>query len=87
MNTQRRMNNAQNSRGISTISTLSGDSSTMSSYMSAYSTQLSGWGSTQSRKSYSCLSSLADVEMSERREVRSSPIVGDAWGYFVDTTA
>jgi len=89
MNKQHHMNNSLLKRkGTSNMmSTLSKDSSSMTSYQSAHSTASSGWGSVQSRKSYACLSSLADVEVYEKREVRSSAIAGDTWGYFVDSTA
>ena len=49
--------------------------------------QISGWGSAESRKSYACLKSLADDTTTAQpsRQIRSDPIVGEAWGYFVDT--
>ena len=51
--------------------------------------QLSGWGSAESRKSYSCLTSLVSDNdlLSVRRVVgHSVPSVhGEGWGYFVDT--
>ena len=51
--------------------------------------RLSGWGSAESRKSYSCLTSLVNDNeiLSARRVVgQSVPSVhGEGWGYFVDT--
>jgi hypothetical protein len=89
MNTQRRMSSSLSKRrDVGKIMHISGDDSCSSirSYQSARSTESSGWGSVRSRKSYACLSSLVDVEICEERMVQSSPIPGDTWGYFVDTT-
>ena len=52
------------------------------------SSNLTGWGSAISRKSYACLSSLDDTVPTQTmpRRVRSSmPSNGPTWGYFVDT--
>mmetsp|Transcript_6740 Transcript_6740/g.6322 ORF Transcript_6740/g.6322 Transcript_6740/m.6322 type:complete len:92 (-) Transcript_6740:32-307(-) len=84
MNNQRRLNSARKLIGTSTMPKMSDDSSAISSFASAQSTRSNGWGSIQSRKSYACLTSLADVEMPEKREILTSPIEGDSWGYFVD---
>ena len=71
----------------------------------ASSSQLSGWGSAVSRKSYACLQTL-EAESQKRRPqlptvtrrhtltsqqrpnrvyTQQLPIVGETWGYFVDT--
>jgi len=47
------------------------------------SSRLRGWGSAESRKSYACLTSLVSMSMIPARQ--SEPIVGEEWGYFVDT--
>ena len=52
--------------------------------LSSSSSQLSGWGSAESRKSYACLTSLVDEDVSPRQIV-SVPTEGKGWGYFVDT--
>ena len=46
-----------------------------------------GWGSAVSRKSYACLSSLDNRAPTQTlpRRVNSVPISGPSWGYFVDT--
>ena len=53
-------------------------------FVTAFSSQSSGWGSLESRKSYASLSSLAD--MGTLKRVRhSGRVEGETWGYFVDT--
>jgi hypothetical protein len=65
-------------------------SSTMSSVSS--SSQLRGWGGIVSRKSYACLRTLEaestrrSLQQQKRRKIQQTPIVGDSWGYFVDTS-
>jgi hypothetical protein len=79
------------------------DSTCASSFASSFSSssQLSGWGSIVSRKSYACLRTLETESTStgkqsqkrslqedgqqKRRKIQLAPIVGDSWGYFVDT--
>ena len=74
-------------------------SSCMSSFSS--STNLSGWGSAISRKSYACLRTLEEESRMQpyktaaarqqqqskqvRRQVEERSYVGESWGYFVDT--
>ena len=54
---------------------------------SRLSSPLRGWGSADSRRSYSCLKSLSEEDSSSRRRTTLMPkIDGDGWGYFVDTT-
>ena len=53
--------------------------------ISATPSQLSGWGSAMSRKSYPCLPSLVKEISSPTRKIMSDPIDGEEWGYFVDT--
>ena len=54
--------------------------------ISSSSSQLSGWGSAVSRKSYVCLTSLVREDSSpSNRSVSPPPIGGEGWGYFVDT--
>jgi len=45
--------------------------------------RLRGWGSDASRASYVCLTILDSMSLSPAR--RPEPIVGEGWGYFVDT--
>ena len=74
------------------------DDSTTSTCASGYmstassSSQLSGWGSVVSRKSYACLRTLEAEsqraiaqEQRVRRQAQQTPEIGDTWGYFVDT--
>ena len=55
------------------------------------SSQLSGWGSVVSRKSYACLRTLeaesqrAIAQQQQVRQIQQTPEIGDTWGYFVDT--
>jgi hypothetical protein len=74
---------------------------TLSSLASSVSSssQLSGWGSIVSRKSYACLQTLEaestrkysqkrclpQEQQQKRRKIQETPFVGDSWGYFVDT--
>lgn len=82
------------------------DDATASTYSSRYSSsmssssQLSGWGSAISRKSYACLRTL-EAECLEHGAPKAPPAyprpnemprqqshrapLGDSWGYFVDT--
>jgi len=54
--------------------------------LSSASSRLSCWGSTESRRSYSCLKSLSEGDSLSRRETVPMPnIDGGGWGYFVDT--
>lgn len=54
---------------------------------SRLSSPLRGWGSADSRRSYSCLKSLSEDDSLSRRGTAPMPKVdGDGWGYFVDTT-
>lgn len=53
-------------------------------FVTAFSSQSSGWGSLESRKSYASLSSLADMG-TPKRVRRSGKVEGETWGYFVDT--
>lgn len=52
--------------------------------LSSSSSQLSGWGSAESRKSCACLTSLVDEDFSPRQVV-SMPQDGKEWGHFVTT--
>ncbi len=77
------------------------DSTCASSLASSVSSssQLSGWGSIVSRKSYACLRtleaestrkhsqkrSLQQEQQQKRRKIQETPVLGDSWGYFVDT--
>jgi len=47
------------------------------------SSRLRGWGSAASRSSYACITSLVSMSLVPARQ--SKPIVGEVWGYFVDT--
>jgi|AntRauTorckE5430_2_1112549.scaffolds.fasta_scaffold70022_1 hypothetical protein len=75
---------------LATASTMS--STGLSSGLSR-SSNLSGWGSAISRKSYACLKTLGETEARKMqrppRQVSRTvaiPEVGENWGYFVDTT-
>jgi hypothetical protein len=54
-------------------------------------TNLSGWGSAVSRKSYACLKTLGENEARKEQKKMTrmprtaAPVQGDSWGYFVDT--
>ncbi len=57
-------------------------------------TNLSGWGSAVSRKSYACLKTLGEMELRKSQlnqrnngipRQPSQIVEGEAWGYFVDT--
>ena len=70
-----------------------------SSFVSTVSStsQLSGWGSAISRKSYACLRTLEEetrrfphqqqavAQKLVRRNLQQTPYNGETWGYFVDT--
>jgi len=47
--------------------------------------QLRGWGRDESRTWYSCLTSLVTEDAVAPRQIQSQPLVGEGWGYFVDT--
>lgn len=66
--------------------------STASSSKLSGSSNLSGWGSAISRKSYACLKTLGENEARKEQipsrfaaRNTSIPQTGDTWGYFVDT--
>ena len=68
-------------------------STTSSAELGKRSSNLSGWGSTISRKSYACLKTLGDNEARKiQRPTNQFPRqsaateTADNWGYFVDTT-
>jgi len=60
------------------------DSSLSSSSWSS-SSQLKGWGSTKTRKSYLCLTSLVGNGVLSPRKVVPMRMDEKGWGYFVDT--
>lgn len=49
------------------------------------SSRLRGWGSDESRTSYQCLTSLVTEDEISPRQVRCQSLIGEGWGYFVDT--
>ena len=58
---------------------------------SSTNSNLSGWGSAVSRKSYACLKTLGETEERKMETTKKAlprqprAIEGDSWGYFVDT--
>lgn len=85
MNYSRRLHSPSKIVASNALKKPSDETVSLTSIATALSSRSSGWGSVQSRKSYACLTSLDEIVVQQKREIGSELIMGDTWGYFVDT--